>query len=195
MLSDSIHASFPARLFDKSSVTCIKKRLPNFCLSDIHLFESEFQYTDYVFISCGVNDLSRYNWNSTKLYSYFENIFGAYRKKFPRTKFIFNSVLLTDFKWLNSEINKFNNDVFNYTLQSQDCNVWFFDSHHIADCMYKQGVEVLETNSRRANGVHIAYVVTDEIRRVIVKCIDSWSANRPCASEWPIRPEFRSLLP
>ena len=193
MLSDSLHVSFPARLFDKNSVVCIKKRLPNFCLSDIHLFEGEFQYTDFVFISCGVNDLSRYNWNSKRLYSYFENVIGAYRNKFPRTKFIFNSVLLTDFSWPNSEIDKFNNDVFNYTLQ-RDSNVWFFDSHHIAESMYKEGVHVIETKSRRANGVHITYAVSDEIRSVIAKCINAWSANRSCSSEWPIRPEFRSCM-
>ena len=46
MLSDSLHIAFPAHLFDKNSVVCIKKRLPNFCLSDLHLFEGEFQYTD-----------------------------------------------------------------------------------------------------------------------------------------------------
>ena len=140
-----------------------------------------------------MNDLSRYNWNSKRLYSYFENVIGAYRNKFPRTKFIFNSVLLTDFSWLNSEIDKFNNDVFNYTLQ-RDSNVWFFDSHHIAESMYKEGVHVIETKSRRANGVHITYAVSDEIRSVIAKCINAWSANRSCSSEWPIRPEFRSCM-
>ena len=124
MLSDSPHIAFPAHLFDKNSVVCIK----------IHLFEGEFQYTDFVFVSCGVNNLSRYNWNSDKLFSYFEKVIGVYRKKFPRTKFIFNSLLHTDFKWLNVEIEKFNFDVFNYTLQ-EGSNVWFFDSHHIADSM------------------------------------------------------------
>ena len=146
MLSDSLHIAFPAHLFDKNSVVCIKKRLPNFCLSDLHLFEGEFQYTDFVFVSCGVNDLSRYNWNSDKLFSYFEKVIGVYRKKFPRTKFIFNSLLHTDFKWLNVEIEKFNFDVFNYTLQ-EGSNVWFFDSHHIADSMYRRGSQILETGS------------------------------------------------
>ena len=99
MLSDSLHIAFPAHLFDKNSVVCIKKRLPNFCLSDLQLFEGEFQYTDFVFVSCGVNDLRRYNWNSGKLFSYFEKVIGVYRKKFPRTKFIFNSLLHTDFEF------------------------------------------------------------------------------------------------
>ena len=49
MLSDSLHVSFPTNMFDKKTAVCIKKRLPNFCLSDIHMFEDEFSYTDYVF--------------------------------------------------------------------------------------------------------------------------------------------------
>ena len=177
IIFDSLHIAFPAHLFDKNSVVCIKKRLPNFCLSDLHLFEGEFQYTDFVFVSCGVNDLSRYNWNSDKLFSYFEKVIGVYRKKFPRNKFIIDSLLHTDFKWFNVEIEKFNFDVFNYTLQ-EGSNVWFFDSHHIADSMYRRGSQILETGSRRANGVHdhIAYPVTNEIRGVIAHCLNTWSA-------------------
>ena len=107
-----------------------------------------------------------FNWKSDKLFSYFEKVIGVYRKKFPRTKFIFNSLLHTDFKWLNVEIEKFNFDVFNYTLIQEGSNVWFFDSHHIADSMYRRGSQILETGSRWANGVHITYPVTNEIRGV-----------------------------
>ena len=72
MLSDSIHISFGTHLFDKQSVICIKKRLQNFCLSDLQKFENEFSYTDIVFISCGINDLSRYGWDSYRLLQQFK---------------------------------------------------------------------------------------------------------------------------
>ena len=97
LLSDSIHLTFPVHLFDQKSVICIKKRLPNFCLSDIHKFENEFKYTDYVFISCGINDLSRYGSNALNLYMYFKNLMYTYQTRYPGTIFIFNSLLTTTF--------------------------------------------------------------------------------------------------
>ena len=112
LLSDSVHTSFPTHIFDPNNLVCIKKRLSNFCLSDIQNFENEFAYTDYVLLSCGVNDLSRYNWSARRLYSYLRDLMGKYSIKFPNTTFIFNSVLLTNFEWLNEEINFLNYNIF-----------------------------------------------------------------------------------
>ena len=123
LLSDSIHLTFPTHLFDQKSVICIKKRLPNFCLNDIHQFGSEFGYTDYVFISCGVNDLSRYGWNSHNLFTYFRDLMHSYQKRFPKTTFIFNSLLTTNYGWLNTEILSLNYSVFNLSLH-QNSNLF-----------------------------------------------------------------------
>ena len=53
---------------------------------------------------------------------------------------------------------------------------------------------ILETGSRRANGVHITYPVTNEIRGVIAHCLNTSSANSSCACIWPLRPQFRTLM-
>ena len=195
MLADSIHISFPTRMFDINSIVCIKKRLPNFCLSDLHLFENEFAYTDLVFLSCGVNDMSRYGWSASKLFSYTRDLLTSYRTRFPKTKFIFNSVLLTNIKWLNMEIKEFNNLIFNFSL-ADSSNMWFFDSHHIATTLSSQGYQIIETGSRRANGVHITYDVTREIRGVISRCLKEWCGVnfRVLKEVWPLRPDFRHRL-
>ena len=61
------------------------------------MYESEFAYyTDYVFISSGVNDLSRYKWQAGRLFKYIGEKLSLYRKKYPNTIFIFNTLLTTD---------------------------------------------------------------------------------------------------
>ena len=160
ILSDSIHTSFPTHWFDPKAIVCIKKRLPNLCLGDISLYENEFPYTDYVFISCGVNDLSRYGRNSYELSKYFIELMNVYSTKYQKTQFIFNSVLLTNFAWLNQEISQLNDSIFRITCR-KDSNVWFFDSHHIAHIMSRCGAHVLETKTRHVNCVHITYAVID----------------------------------
>ena len=194
LLSDSLHLSFPTYLFDQKSVVCIKKRLPNFCLSDLHLFEKEFHYTDYVFISCGVNDLSRYGWSAHKLFAYFRDLVNTYRIKYPQTIFIFNSLLTTEFGWLNSEILLLNNSVFKFSL-IENSNVWFFDSHQIALYKSRRGVQVLEKGTRRANGIHITYSISDDIRHAIARCINACSKEQThvIRNLWPLRPEFRQI--
>ena len=195
-LSDSVHISFPTHLFNPSNSICIKKRLPNFCLSDIQNFESEFAYTDYVFLSCGVNDLSRYKWSARKLTDYICELLRKYARLFPNTRFIFNSVLLTDFAWLNDEIDLLNYNLFQASL-THDSNLWFFDSHHVAKLYSRRsGERVIERSGRRANGVHITYGVTYEIREVIRRCLDSLCCGSEAVTtqSWPLRDHYRDLL-
>lgn len=194
MLSDSIHISFDTQLFDKQSVICIKKRLPNFCLSDLQKFENEFSYTDFVFISCGINDLSRYGWDSSKLFKHFKVLISRYRTQFPNTTFVYNSMTLTKFDWLNEQLQDFNRNVFYFSLRL-GTNICFFDSHHIAQTLARRGVPILETRSRRANGVHITYQATNEIRGVIACCLNAWCSGKlsVVSDEWPMRPEFRHV--
>ena len=194
LLPDSIHISFGTHLFDKQSVICIKKRLQNFCLSDLQKFENEFSYTDIVFISCGINDLSRYGWDSYRLFQQFKELISRYRTQFPNTKFIYNSMTLTKFDWLNEQVQEFNRNVFNLSL-SLNSNIHFFDSHHIARTLARRGVAILESRSRRANGVHITYQATNEIRGVIACCLNAWCSGElsVVSDEWPLRPEFRHI--
>ena len=84
-----------------------------------------------------------------KLFSYICELLAAYRTCFPKTKFIFNLVLLTQFR-----NKKFNELISDFSLDANS-NLWYFDSHHIAATLAFEGYQVIETSSRRANGIHM----------------------------------------
>ncbi len=163
-------------------------------MSDIRHFESEFAYTDYVFLSCGVNDISRYGWSAHKLFEYFSELMHCYRKKYPNTVFVYNSILTTKYQWLNIEINKLNIDIFNLSLEDYRCNLWFLDTHHVALTSARNGLLILEEGfrSKRANGVHITYWASNVIRKVIFECLQNLiqgNSSTPIAT-WPLRAQF-----
>ena len=91
-----------------------------------------------------------------------------YSRRYPRCKFIFNSLLLTiDYIWLNHEVKLFNSLMFDLTRRVR--NVYFFDSHYfteeICDSM-NQSVNVERSamrNDQSNNGIHIAL----RLRRLI----------------------------
>jgi alkylated DNA repair dioxygenase AlkB len=191
-LSDSIHLTFPTEIFDNpDKLVCVKKEF--FQLNSIDMYESEFAYSDYVFISSGVNDLSRYKWQAGTLFRYVREKLSLYRRKYPNTVFIFNSLLTTDSsrEWLNVEINKLNHDMFQLSLDVGQTNLWFFDSHHIALTLSRRGTQIIDS---RGGGVHITPYARREIASVIFRCINGHI--RDCTDIkhlWPIRVAFRHL--
>ena len=191
-LTDSIHLPFPCEMFhDPEQLVCVKKE--NYELTNLHKFESEFPYTDYVFISCGVNDLSRLGetWDARNIFAYMRDLIELYSVKFPNTKFIFNSLLTTNIgRWLNIEINKLNIDLFKFSLGPVS-NFWFFDSHHVALSLSNRGTRVLDPSR---NGVHITFNAKREIWSVICRCITEICSEHPHAQQfWPLRDSFRRI--
>jgi len=189
LLSDSIHLSFPTEKFkNPDKLVCIKKRL--YQVTQLHQYESEFSYTDYVFISSGINDLSRYNLNGREVFEYIYEKLNSYRVLYPNTVFIFNSILTTSHgDWLNIEINKVNHDMFYLSLESKmNCNLWFFDSHHIAYVLSRNSVPILD---KRGNGVHLTHTARVEIWAVIYDCIQGRLNGRDVGGIWPLRGAFR----
>ena len=162
LLTDSINSRFPVEIFPESYI-CIKKL--SYKLLDLPLFESEFAYTDYVFISMGINELSRYGYNAKSLSAHACHMLDNFRKKYPNTSFIFNSLLLTGYDWLNREVEQFNNDMFLYTL-NPDCSVWFFDSHHVAMNEWSRGARILQAGPG-SNGIHITFAARKAISNAI----------------------------
>ena len=82
-----------------------------------------------VVISCGLNDLSRYNKRAHVLADLVTRRFDECCRNNPNTTFVFNSILLTSYDWLNEEITEFNRIMFE--LSFQHSNMIFFDSHEI----------------------------------------------------------------
>ena len=128
MLRDSLPDTFSAHMH------CVKREM--YKLTDISDHEMYMYGTKFVFISAGINDLSRYDHRNYSLAADFKAKIDILCRKYPDTTFIFNALLLTKFGWLNREINLFNRHIFDHSLRRN--NLWFFDSHHIC-CKLGEG--------------------------------------------------------
>ena len=117
-------------------------------------YEDEFEYTDQVIFSCGVNDLHKYKHTARSLFEFSATRLEYNVKAHPNTQFIFNSVLLTKISWLNDEINDFNK--YMYRLCSSLPNLHYFDSDSV---LRKARLEEVffprERDTRYGNGIHI----------------------------------------
>ena len=107
---------------------------------------------------------------------------------------LFNSLMTTNFGWLNEEVLSLNNDIFNLSLRHES-NLWFFDSHQVALSRSMNGIPVLERWTRRGNGIHLTYRISDEIRHVIARCMNEICRGKTNVLRdlWPLRPEFRQI--
>ena len=176
LLTDSIHSSTPDYLFETiPNHVCIKQI--EYQLENFDKWSSQFSYTDYVILSMGINDLSRYGHSAKSLADCVIQKLKFFCHKFPRTKFIFNSVLLTrDHDWCNREVKTFNSIVHDLSRFMQ--NLYFFDSDGILvnqkpfagnKSFYEGGSRSSLTDSsmrdaRSNNGIHISL----EMRRLIM---------------------------
>ena len=193
LLTDSIISTFPTDIFPEN-LCCIKKL--NFKLCDIEKYESEFVYTDYVIISSGVNDLSRYNHTAQSLIDEMRHKLKYFCEKYPNTNFIFNSLLYTSskYEWLNREIDIFNAAMFRLSLdvRSRSGNFWFFDSHHVIKCdVERRNYQVLDLR----HGIHITDIAKRAVSSALRTCIVyvDRQDNRT-HTYWPLRPHFRNML-
>ncbi|MCP4257803.1 MAG: alpha-ketoglutarate-dependent dioxygenase AlkB [Planctomycetes bacterium] len=174
LLTDSIHSSVPEHIFEAiPNHVCIKKK--EYQLANIDSYKHEFGYTDIVILSMGINDLSRYNHTGETLFRTVAPMLKQYHRQFPHCKFMFNSVLLTrDYKWLNTEIEFFNNCMFD--LSRHHSNLSFFDSDRFASmvCKDSPGIDPYAQGPRSGqsdNGIHISLHLRRAISSEMVKSV------------------------
>ena len=185
-LTDSVHMAFPSHLLNTADMTCIKT--VEFQLSNIGKYEHEFQHSDYVVISTGVNDISRYGHTGYSLASIMCNKFKLLCTRYPETVFIFNSLLLTLYPGINNNINVLNKAMFDLSLEIYDLdNFFFFDSHSL--------LFGVNTIAAKGNGVHITPTATKIISQSLIKSITALVINSPTvAQSWPLRSRFKHLV-
>ena len=191
LITDSILSGFPVNLFDNHDITCIKKIPVNKLLTNIDLFEGEFKYTDYVIISAGINDLSRYGHTGESLGSFISARVRKWCAKYPKTVFIFNSLLHTNRSWLNYRVDLLNRIMFDLSAELYELNFWFLDTH----------AALVDVNGRfpiiapRGNGIHISYAACQYLSRTVVNSIEAYDANSSTILRvWPLRTGFRRLI-
>ena len=186
-LTDSLHMSFPTHLLNTSEMTCVKKI--EFQLSNIGNYENEFRQFDYVVISTGINDITRYNHTGHDLAAVMYNKLKLICVNSPNTVFIFNSLLLTQTGYhnINNSVNFFNRAMFDLSLDIYDLgNFLFLDSHSLLF-----GVKTIK---EWGNGIHITPTAAKIISQSIVKSVTELAMERPVAQYWPLRPQFKELV-
>ena len=190
LLTDSVNSGLNPHMFLDTGFTCIKK--PLYELAHIAKYEREFEYTDYVVISAGINDISRYGQSVNSVSCFITSKLGEWARRYPNTVFIFNSILSTTEQWLNKRAAAVNRAVFNLTLQLyMRNNVYFLDTH--ARLLDPKTPLVI---SQTGNGVHL----TQQANYIVHQCIvDSMIAlsrsivtgKAALQRAWPLRRQFR----
>ena len=190
-LTDSILNGFQPHMFKElTDHTCIKKT--NYDLVNIVNFQDEFKYSDIVLISGGVNDLARNGHSAESLADFVLSRLEQFSKKFPDTKFVINSIILTKLKHINEHILRFNRYMRNFCLRHE--NIIFFDSH---DFMVnnRHKVDGLVYDKHDRSGIHITYLARRHIGLALVQYIKRTCTSihaRYCASpvqrrSWSVR--------
>ena len=186
-LTDSMLHDIPSHLLP-SHVHCIKRKM--YQLNDILDHEQYFPGTKYVIISAGINDLSRYDHRYYSLSRDLTSKLELLCKKYPQTTFIYNSLVLTRFEWLNREVHHFNRFMFDFSRRH--CNFWFFDSHHICSKLSERRHLILNPSG---NGIHLAFLPRGEITSCLAICVRELTERRTAVCKyWPLRREYASLL-
>ena len=178
LITDSIHASTPTHIFESlPKHVCIKR--VEYQLANLDKYSSEFEYSDIVIISMGINDLHKYGHTARSLADCIGPRLKNYSQRFPHTKFIFNSLLLTrDFRWLNTEVRVFNQIIFELSRDTR--NLSFFDSDKFAERKFAEnshiqhfyasgprrpGSHTSMRDHRSNDGIHVCF----EMRKLITE--------------------------
>ena len=193
-LTDSIYKHTPETALsgiNGSNLKCTKQ--VNYRLEQVFDHEPQFARSEIVIISCGVNDLSRYNHTPQTLSETVVPRLKLACAKNPGTNFVFSAILSTRLKWLNNWIGQFNNIMFE--LAAEIPNLFFFDSHSVLLHQAKQ-----QRTSVFRDNVHI----TDDARRYVIShlttgikfllsimwCRFSTARGLSRVWSWPLRPCF-----
>ena len=196
-ITDSILASTPQSIFnDIRGHRCIKK--VNYELTGVFGFEPEFQYTNVVIISCGLNDLARYQKTPEVLADLVVNRLKQCLAKHSHTDFIFTAIVHTKFAWLNKAIDTFNSIMFDLSLNHKNFTV--FDSHAVIlnDRISTHITNVIDPNG---NGCHLTLAAKKLITSQLVRAVELVATTKRRARLpshfrgwfWPLREEFVRL--
>ena len=175
-LTDSILSGTPPHIISPQNHIAVKK--VNYQLENIFNFEPEFKFTDQVVISAGVNDLHKFNHTAESLADTIARRLRNTCAAHPKTHFLFNSLLLTKFDWLNREIDRFNDYMFDICKGVH--NLTYFDSHAVLKTANLGAVLFpSERNGRYGNGVHITFEARKAVTRALASKLRSLASVLP----------------
>ena len=190
-LTDSILSGCQPQMFkDLSGYTTIKKT--NYDMCNFINYKDEFLYTDIVVISGGINDLARNGHSAESLADVVLPRLEKCSKDFPNTKFVINSVIMTNQRHINEHGVRFNGYLSNFCTHFS--NMIFFDSHKfMLDHHHKLAGNIY--NQLDANGIHITpqacRMIGEQLVWFIKRTCISYLTRYSCAPvgrrSWPVR--------
>ena len=158
-LSDSILSSVSSQsLKTNSRDMCVKKML--YYLTDFSKYEPEFEYSDKVIISSGINDITRRYLSPEIVSDVVLPQITKYSRLYPNTKFVFNTTLLATSKLTNSYVISLNKYLAEGIKHLP--NVFILDSHSI---LLKS---ILHSVYSDRNGIHITREVANLIKNELI---------------------------
>ena len=146
-LKDSVLGNiFPSSLRASSRDICTKTTL--FYFTEFSNYEQEFEYCKRVIVSCGVNDITRRYLSPEVISDILLPQIKRFSKLYPKTTFVFNTVLLTRCAKTNAYILKLKKYLADGVRSLP--NVRVFDCHTI---MVNRNAKNVYSDG---NGIHIA---------------------------------------
>ena len=159
-LTDSMLSSIPSSsLSANKKDKCEKKTL--YYLSEFSNYEAEFEYSQRVIISYGINDITRRYLSPEIISDIVLPQIKRFSRLYPNTEFIFNTVLLTTCEQTNNYVVSLNK----YLARGiRDLpNVYSFDSHSI---LLKSRIRTVYVDRK---GIHISRESVNHIKNELIQ--------------------------
>lgn len=190
VLSDSNNITLPTHMFPPNHVVIVKPLMQLTAITD---YENEFQYSDYVIISSGINELTRYNYTGQSLFDYISPLLLRFCALYSSTTFLFSTLLNSSSRfrnlssWLNPRVDRLNNLMFNLTLEVKKTshNIFLLDIDSLTD--------PAQSINPYGNGVHTVLsakkLFTNTLKLAL--CLLTSTPHKELQGfTWPLRPAF-----
>ena len=185
-----LHRDFPAGIPGLQVVY-----RPLYQLTDLEKHSHLFQGTDTVFISAGINDLTRYGHRAWSLMEVVRPMIRRICTEHPGTTFVINSLLETASRttgqWVNYEVKDMNYGLFG--LSDALHNLLFLDTHAEAGGLWCRGRRVLDER----HGIHLLPTAKRTLSKSIAIHLTDHLYGGPGRWHgwrlWPLRAELRDI--
>ena len=142
-----------------------------------------FPHVDIIFISSGVNDVSRHDRTSRYLSDFMSDKLSQWAELYPDKTFIMNSILASNREDINRHLEMFNDSMFRLSL-------------HLDKFLFLDTYEALVDSSFRVlqpKGVHLTDRAREHIIPVIRSAILKVATDPRLIGDWqwPLRPHYR----
>ena len=144
-------------------------------ITDLSNYEAEFEYTDKVILSAGINDITRGYMTPESICDVIIPQLRRLSVRYPNTTFVFNTVVLTSSPQTNEYVHRLNR----YVSKAIETipNAMLFNSHNMM-CQFTSNIKSSVCVGK--NGIHLRRDVIDYLKNKLVAFLhrSCFSSNR-----------------